>query len=190
MKYLLFIITFIVPSVCFSSTDKYTEYLITTPVSIHDFAIYKTNIALKDFLFKIDSSYKYIVDGSKAGWVQMEYSLDKNIYVVNSSVYTDEKITKKTSLEFLKEINILIKRSFGVFQENNKIKIEIPGTSYFSGLLLHQGYSEASKPRNLGKEIDKKIVIKTRLTSDGKEYTCTGKLVSADISCAEKNSLY
>lgn len=185
MKFILLVALCLIPSVCLSSPDKYTEYLINTPVSLHDFAIYQTNLGLKNFLFEVKTDYRSIIDESNAGWAQMGYDLSKDKYTVTVAVYTDKAISKKTSMDFLRQIIILVKKSFGAIEKNDSITFPLYNASYFSGLMNHQGYSDVSKPKNLSKEIDKKIVIEASLSEKSKEYKCTSKLVSTKLDCHE-----
>lgn len=181
----------LIPSVALSAPDKYTKYLIETPISIHDFAIYQMEVYFDDSFdymveSDIDLNKNLIFYGKQFSTTSMGYNYNKDEYTMYIMyAFLKDFKDKNKMKEIMKDFIVIAKRLFYVDTKDNKHVYLAEGTQ-FSRYLTNQGYQAGDKPKDLGMKIDEKINISVRFQLPSGVQECTSKLMSTKVMCAEK----
>ncbi len=116
------------PSIAFSAPDKCVNFAMESPVSAHEFVMFKTNLGLKDVFQK--SAYRhYFDDGENLAFI--DYSYESNQYVLHMQSTIDKDIEIKAGLldEMSKMLILTAKTRIGVKSGRNFIN---GNNSFFS----------------------------------------------------------
>ena len=189
MKSFIFLVFVFIPSVCFSAPDKYTQYLMNEPVSLHDFAIFSTNLDLEDLFTDED----FIIIGFETikynkypqmVWIDYDYDNDSYIVFVNIFILNLVKHTKpKDIAEYFID---RVRANLGyIITKDKKSYYPILGHSTLSSYMGHWGYTKKSEIKDLKKNIDKKISIKLTLNIDSREIICKTTPTDIKVYCSE-----
>ena len=178
-------LTLLIPSAALSAPDKYTKYVMNTPVSLHDFAIVHFNKDLDSIFDGWEEIHKdtYTVSG-KGAYITYDYKKD----TYNLNVYLYGKFIDKMHIKEIR--GSLFDRAMSAmgFYKNSK-NIYKPifnnGVTTFTSWMTGEGYSRNDMPNSLHEELNKKVLIRVRVQDGNNEYVCTKELFSDKIMCSE-----
>ncbi len=182
MKNLFIIVILLCPSIVFSAPDKYINFAMESPISAHDFVIFKTNLELKD-LFQ-NSAYRHYFDhGENITFIDYDYDINKYVLHMKSTIDSDVKINNKELNEVSKMLFLTAKTRLGVKGTNPDSELAGEYHSSFSsdlGRITHK----KSKPENFENEIDKRIIVELTLIYDDNVIICSSPLLGSKILCS------
>jgi len=182
MRTLVFAFILLSPSFAFSAPDKYVAFAMETPVSIHDFILFKTNLEIKDIFEK--SAYRHYFDhGENLSFIDYNEKTNQYVLHMKSSIDNDIKIDDVKLYEASKMLILSAKARLGVRGGDNTSFINGKHSS-FSKDLGRMCYLKKDKPKNLENEIDKLISIELTLKYENKSIMCSSELLSSDMHCS------
>ncbi|PLY02910.1 MAG: hypothetical protein C0624_07595 [Desulfuromonas sp.] len=187
MRSLLITLVLLTATTCFAAPDKYTEYVMNESMSLHDFAIYKTEKAVHEYMDYYSGEYKSLVEQSIHS-ESIGYNFDNNDYTVFSDISAtcDKSIAKKLSILLVKHIKESLGCSNISINDYGICGLSDQSHSTLSLNMSHYSYINKSRPKDLEKEIDKKINISVMLKYGlNAKIECQSKLLSDKILCTE-----
>lgn len=189
MKSLFVFLLFLIPTISIAAPDEFTSYAMSTPISIHDFAIFKTKTELNKNIFDEDFPYNEVIQRNLC-FIDLLYDYDKNEYTILSRLELSKKPNSINTIQKMaKDMVTRCKNKVGVFDIKGEMKAIVGGHSFFSGNFSHAGYISNKRPKNIESEIDKKTKIDSIIAFysgyEYKEFTCSSQLLSTKIYCSE-----
>ena len=180
----------LIPSAALAAPDKYTDYVMSEPVSLHDFAVYQMNNKLEG-IFEVMFFKPYGDFTHENLGCYMSYDFDSNLYnIFIVGGFGKGLKGEKAQYDLADKLIHVVKFHLGFLLSNDEKKytLDFHKSSLLSRLMFHSGYTELDAPKNLAQEIDKKIRIrlKFRLPKD-KIFECVSTdILSPKVMCSSE----
>jgi hypothetical protein len=167
------VLAFIKP--CIAEPDSTIRYLITEPVTLLDFGLYRLTEEIDTHFAKIEYT----------SGAYMFYDWDANRINIIISGPAGKFKTKKEAKDWCEWAVCEVRKELGL--DCSSLRSSIPaGTSMLSLRFNHLGHKSRNEPKDLGNKLDKITIIKIDAGyGKNSRISCSVPLLGADVMCTD-----